>query len=294
MQFTDKQEQPPRQFNYKRNVQKALDILLGILSGVNADNKLNEQEALTLDTWLRDQDLLAKDHDVREILYSTTELLSNNIANEELEDLRGLIENILDITYDSPDTESGEMNQLIGLIHGIVADKVINEKEIHRLISWVDSSFLIKSSKPVLQIKNRIKHILADSIITEEEKDDLLELLIGIVGGHWQETGAIGSSIMQGLPYCNDPLSIPGNAFCLTGKFSSANRPDISRRIIQLGGDVHKKLLRSTQYLIVGSYSSRDWKYDTHGNKIEKALLWHKSGHPITFINETVLAATLL
>lgn len=46
--------------NYKRNKEKALKSLQGILSGIQADRRLNPTEVLFLDTWLKPTRLLRR------------------------------------------------------------------------------------------------------------------------------------------------------------------------------------------------------------------------------------------
>jgi hypothetical protein len=70
-----------------------------------------------------------------------------------------------------------------------------------------------------------------------------------------------------------EEIEIAGYYFVLTGTFTSGKRKDIENLINQQGGKVlQKKVTKSTDYLVVGEVTSRDWKYGNYGTKIEKAL----------------------
>ncbi len=43
---------------------------------------------------------------------------------------------------------------------------------------------------------------------------------------------------------------------------------------------------KEVDYLVIGTLASRDWRFSSHGRKIENAIALQKSGHPIVIINE--------
>ncbi|WP_435102303.1 BRCT domain-containing protein [Arhodomonas sp. AD133] len=54
MSLFDDDAQPIQAVNYRANLKKATESLLGICKGLIADQRLNEQEVVFLDAWLRD------------------------------------------------------------------------------------------------------------------------------------------------------------------------------------------------------------------------------------------------
>ena len=55
MEFNPSTLKVPRFFNTKRNLDKAISGLIGILSGVAADKQLSSVELLYLNLWLKAQ-----------------------------------------------------------------------------------------------------------------------------------------------------------------------------------------------------------------------------------------------
>ena len=103
---------------------------------------------------------------------------------------------------------------------------------------------------------------------------------------------SIEDGVVEGLSTrlpCDEiaEIDFSGGDFCLTGTFLSGNRADISERIIKAGGTVKDSITKKINYLVVGTLSSRDWKFSAHGRKIEKAISYrdvHQTG--IKIINE--------
>ena len=45
---------------------------------------------------------------------------------------------------------------------------------------------------------------------------------------------------------------------------------------------------RAVNYLVIGTLASRDWRFSSHGRKIEKAVKLRGQGVPIRIISERV------
>ena len=185
------------------------------------------------------------------------------------------------------------VNTLYGLIMGITADRVIQDDEIMFLSLWLADNEAYTNSFPLNIIKNRINDILADNIITQEERDDFYQTLIKIIGGDYHETGsASGSSTDYGI---EEPSSIiiSGSSFCLTGEFISGPRGKCEKKLTQFGGKSVNTVTKKLDYLVIGGLSSRDWVAESHGRKIEKALYYKERGSSVTLIAEETLAQFL-
>jgi NAD-dependent DNA ligase len=178
------------------------------------------------------------------------------------------------------------INALYGLILGITADKTVNDAEIHFLNLWLLDNEIYTNSFPLNVIKTRINEILEDNIITNEERDDLHQTLIQIIGGDYHETGsASGTSTSYGAEE-PDSIIIYGSSFCLTGTFISGPRDKCERTIARFGGSPAKSVTKNLDYLVIGSLPSRDWIAESHGRKFEKALHYKEQGAPLTILTE--------
>jgi len=79
---------------------------------------------------------------------------------------------------------------LLGICSGLMADATLNNKEIFYLQTWLTEHENIVNSWPGSAIYNRINEVLADGIVTDEERTDLIKLLSELSGNYFHETGA--------------------------------------------------------------------------------------------------------
>ncbi|GLR13284.1 hypothetical protein GCM10007907_20740 [Chitinimonas prasina] len=176
--------------------------------------------------------------------------------------------------------------QLLGVATGLIADSSINDKEILFLQTWLFDHPELCHRWPGRPIADRIRAILSDGIITDAERTDMLELLRGICGYQFDETGT-GEPSVAAIPYDDDPsVWIEGYTFCLTGRFLFGNRADCERAVLSRGGFIADSVTTKLDYLVVGSMVEPTWANTTYGRKIEKALDYNDKGHGIAIVPE--------
>lgn len=181
------------------------------------------------------------------------------------------------------------VNMLYGIIMGITADQQITDDEIHFLNLWLLENKQYTSIFPLNIVMHRINDILADQIITSEEREDLYQTLVKITGGDYQETGLPGGFSTGYGAVEPKSININNSTFCLTGAFISGTREKCEQLITNKGGKPVKTITQKLNYLVVGALASRDWIAASHGRKIEKALEYQKEGHNLKIITEETL-----
>lgn len=279
-------------FCYQRNVNKYVFSLLGLLNGITADKKLHDLEVLALDNWLKEQQYIDKSKgDFLDII----DAVNHCIQNEQLsiEGKKDLIEAIMCvIEYNDADNiyeESHGINELLGFLNGIAADNEINEQEIKSLKHWLGYNDHLEGTFPYDQISRRLKAILADGIITEQEKIEFLNTVKLTTGQNFTDTGlAYGASMELFSDKIDDLFIHEDEVICLTGKFLMGSRKTIEQSLIKKGAAIKTSVSSSVTLLIIGSLASRDWIYTSHGRKIEKAIEIRKK-HPLKIICESKL-----
>jgi hypothetical protein len=95
----------------------------------------------------------------------------------------------------------------------------------------------------------------------------------------------------------NDPapqISYDSRVFVLTGHFAYGPRRICEAAITDHGGRCSSDVSMQTHYLVVGTFSSRDWKQSSYGRKIEKAVKLRAAGHPIGIVSEDHWAGSLI
>jgi NAD-dependent DNA ligase len=175
---------------------------------------------------------------------------------------------------------------LLGLCSGLLADGQLVDEEIRFLDTWLADNSDISSTWPGEVIFARIRDILSDDVITEEERDYLKTTLSDLLGGTLEETGAT-SGVATRLPVDDiETIVITNNVFCFTGNFLYGTRKACERVIIERGGETSSSIKTSLDYLVIGTLVSRDWAHTSHGRKIEKAIDYKNKGRPIQIVSE--------
>lgn len=277
----------PAAFNHKRNKEKALLSLRGILQGIVADQRLKEIEILFLSTWLKTDPEFKKDGDFLDIDDLIKDILADGVITaDELEDLTNLINDIIEFGYKSTDTTDYAINQLLGFLHGISVDNDLVDKEIHALHNLIGTNEILKSNWPGTVLSKRLNTILEDHHISEDERAGLLELITGITGQQFSETGCASGLATEFFADKSFTGSIDGEYICLSGTFLSGSRSTHVAIAESLGAKVTKDISKKVKLLVIGSIATRDWMYSSHGRKIEAAIKAKDSGQDISIISE--------
>ena len=191
---------------------------------------------------------------------------------------KGLDDDAQPISYFNASANADKsIEHLLGLCNGISSDQHLNDDEIHFLRNWISDNKTIADKWPCNIIHDRITSILADGIITDEERIDLLETLNGLLGS--PVLNGVTSGMSTDLPITPDTtVFVPGSVFCLTGKFITGTRKKCEDLVNDAGGFTGSGVTLKTDYLVIGDLSSRDWKFSSFGRKIEKAIEYRDGG----------------
>jgi len=177
-----------------------------------------------------------------------------------------------------------QVNELIGLARGIVADNRVTQEEAETLQNWLTANTAVSDNPVIAILLQRVNAMLADDILDDEEASELLQTLQSFAGGH-VELGELLKSSQ--LPLDDPPprIVIPSRRFCFTGTFAFGTRRDCENAVRQRDG-IPGKLTRDTDYLIVGLYATDSWAHSTFGRKIEKAAAWRDQGNQLAIVSE--------
>jgi NAD-dependent DNA ligase len=182
---------------------------------------------------------------------------------------------------------------LIGICSGITADGTVHDREISFLQTWIKENDQVVNSWPGNVISQRIQAIMADGVITPEERADLLDMLQQITGNHFADTGAAATE-GPALPIDDDPSIFFRNmSFCFTGRFIYGSRPACERAILGLGGTAIDHISGKLDYLVIGTMIEPQWINTSYGRKIEKAVNLQADGSDIVIVSERQWTAAL-
>lgn len=149
--------------------------LIGIIKGISFDGVINDKEVVHLQSWVDKNRNLAYEPRQVELLKMVDSVLEDHIVDDKEKEM------MLEYTEQflkEMGGNSGKVYELNGIIEGIVCDGQVNETEVYRLKEWMDTyGDGIRSHKPSVELCKVIDNILEDGIVTEEEREALLEML---------------------------------------------------------------------------------------------------------------------
>lgn len=164
---------------------------------------------------------------------------------------------------------------LIGIASGLIADGELNSKEIQFLSVWLTENRELATTWPGEVIYKRVVEVLADGVITLEERNYLQKSLTELVGGSFADDGAIAAEPTDLPVDASAIVLIPMLSFCFTGQFLFGTRSACEQAVTHRGGRI-SSVNRKLDFLVIGELSSRDWKYSSYGSKIESAMRLNK------------------
>lgn len=180
-----------------------------------------------------------------------------------------------------------QIDELIGIIKGVMADGMVHQGEVEFLIRWMESNAASLDAWPAKAIYPRLLAALADNNMDLDEEREIMDILLATVGGNTAPMrGELSDS--TSLPL-TDPVPIitfSGQLFCFTGKFNSGTRDWCESQVSAKGGSPSGTITKKLHYLVIGEVGSRDWRHSTYGRKIEKAIEYNDSGGRIAILGE--------
>ncbi|HEX4861353.1 MAG TPA: BRCT domain-containing protein [Rhizomicrobium sp.] len=178
-----------------------------------------------------------------------------------------------------------QLNELIGLAHGLIADGTVNQAEAEYLRKWLVANADVNANPVISNLLVRVNQMLQDDVLDAEEGRELFETLRKFSGGDFELGEVLKSST---LPLDEPPpvMTCVDRRFCFTGTFAYGSRADCERAVTDRGGAAGS-LTMKTNYLVIGVYATGNWKHSCFGNKIERALELKGEGVPIAIVGET-------
>jgi hypothetical protein len=182
-------------------------------------------------------------------------------------------------------------SEMLGLIRGLLADGRLTDEEILLFRDWLRATPEAASAWPGRHLADRVMRVLADGIITEEEREDLTALMREVSGdvvqgapGDQKEAFYTPTGAAFDVPA--PPIVLGSRHFVLTGQFITGTRSHCEGLVTTRGGTCQSTPTRQTNYLVIGSIGSEQWAHSAYGRKIERAIALRDAGQPIGIVAE--------
>ncbi|AXT46588.1 BRCT domain-containing protein [Chromobacterium rhizoryzae] len=189
-------------------------------------------------------------------------------------------------TLQSKNRIKRDVSEFVGICKGVIADGLVVAEEVEFIANWLHTHQKAIDQWPLNVVVERLPEIMADGVVYPVEQLELIRLISGITGGNL--AGDI-ATLSTELPFSSPlpDLTINGGKFCVTGTFEFGTRKKVQEVIENKGGVVLPGVKVDLDFLVIGTINSRDWKHNTFGNKIEKAVEYQTKGRQIHIIPES-------
>ena len=190
------------------------------------------------------------------------------------------------------ETLKQSLGELLGLARGLMADQELTDSEIHFLNEWLDERHSMTSSFPGNVIHERIKDVLEDGVVTEEERSHLVDTLNMLIEDRLED---LAEQVDLTELWFDDVGLIDFNKarFCLTGNFVYGPEDVCKTAIEQRGGIVTPSVGDELHFLVVGGLGVDEWRSGGLGAEIESAMRLRATGKSVKIIPEDSWVAHL-
>lgn len=187
--------------------------------------------------------------------------------------------------YNRKSIDDRQIDTLIGISKGLVADGEVDQPEAEFLLTWLIQSSQNTNNPIILNLLNKVESMLEDGILDSEESAELLSLLYKI-GGESSEIGELAKTTSLPINHPLPTVTFQGKEFLFTGTCAYGTRKQCQAVIETLGGINAINVTKNLNYLVLGTYVTDSWIHETYGRKIEKAMQYRDDGVPLIIITE--------
>ena len=281
-----------RRYTGPAEFHKSINALIGMIEGIISDGVIDADETAELTNWYSLHRHLIDRHPFSEILPIVDRTLEDGIVEiREAKDILWLCEKYIGKGY--YDMTTSVMQQLHGIIHGIMANNRLTDSEITNLLSWMADYDFLRNTYPFEEIYSLLSSITEDGIITEDERNtlraffsDFIDLRESANLNEYELKDLKNKYSIQGICAYHPHIDIPDHLFCFTGASTRATRKEIGNIVKDAGGKFTDSVTKKVEYLVVGADGNPCWAFSCYGRKIEKAMEMRKAGSPILIVNE--------
>ncbi len=183
------------------------------------------------------------------------------------------------------ETLKQSLGELLGLARGLMADQELTDSEIHFLHEWLEERYSMTSSFPGNVIHERIKDVLEDGVVTEEERSHLVDTLNMLIEDRLED---LAEQVDLTELWFDDVglIDFSKARFCLTGNFVYGPSDVCKMAIEQRGGTVAPSVSDEAQFLVVGGLGLDEWRMGGLGKEIESAMKLRAKGKSVKIIPE--------
>jgi NAD-dependent DNA ligase len=189
------------------------------------------------------------------------------------------------LRFNRKNVDDRQIDTLIGISKGIVADGVVNQREAEFLHSWLIQSQQATENPLILDLLETVSGFLEDGILDAVERERLQCILQAITGAP-AEVGELAKTASLPLDRPPPRVVFPGRTFLFTGTCAYGTRKQCYDATQGLGGQAVTRVTLELDFLVLGTYVTDSWIHETFGRKIEKAISYRDRGCSLRIVSE--------
>ncbi len=178
-----------------------------------------------------------------------------------------------------------QIDTLIGISKGLVADGKVDQAEAEFLLSWLIQSRQTTDNPVIINLLDKVDVMLEDAALDTDESKELFELLHKLTGDS-SEVGELAKTTSLPINDPMPPMIFEGMVFLFTGTCVYGTRKQCQSVVELLGGINAKGVTKKLDYLVLGTYVTDSWIHESYGRKIEKAMSYRDEGAPLVIVTE--------
>ena len=187
--------------------------------------------------------------------------------------------------FNRKNIDDRQIDTLIGISKGIIADGNINQSEATFLLTWLIQSRQASDNPIIANLLERVDAMLKDNSLDPEESIELLKTLQSIAGDK-SEVGELAKTAFLPVDNPAPDITFPERCFVFTGTCAYGTRSQCIQATESLGGKISDGITKTVNFLVLGAYVTDSWAHETYGRKIEKAMKYRDEGVPLSIITE--------
>lgn len=283
-----------RHFTKPAELHKAINTLKGIVAGITMEGGTSAAEMEELMNWCTLHQHLIDRHPFSELIPMIRTAQEDGVVSEdEAQDILWLCNNFV-VNNEYYDVTTSAMQYLSGMLHGMLADNELADREISVLRDWLDAHEFLKGSYPFDEIDSLIVASSADGVIDEKERQEMkaffsnfIDMSMSINLNQLELEELQKTYSIDGICAVCPEIEFKGKTFCFTGQSYKSTRNEIAEIVVNKGANFSKNITQKVDYLIIGNAGNPCWAYSCYGRKVEQAVNFRKTGHNIVIVNET-------
>jgi hypothetical protein len=271
------------------NLDRDVHELEGLLRGIALDGRVVPAEIESLREWCN------RRRDVRDVgpFAEVIPLIEKAIAGGGLEeearsDILWYCEQLrTPSVYYSVATS--DLQRLHGMLAGIAADGIVDEKELRGLSDWMFATQSLRGTWPYDEVEKIVKDVLADGRIDDAEQKFLIAFTTDFLRSTTNlviEKKFDDQLVRYGVCAAKPEIVFDSKRFCFTGTSRLASRDEMESIVRRLGGSNLEHVTRELDFLVVAAERGRSWAFSCYGRKVEIAVELRKRGSPLAIVNE--------